>query len=84
MQGHVQLPRMKRILASVVFNTLAVVLIFSSSTRASRSEAQDMLSKKISIQVNNEPVKKVFRNLNRLTGVKFAYNSELFEENKKS
>ncbi|QIP12973.1 TonB-dependent receptor [Spirosoma aureum] len=83
MQVHKQLPLLGRILVGVVFNTLVVILIFSGSSQAFRSETQDMLSKKISIQVNNEPVKKVFRNLNRLTGVKFVYNSGLIDENKR-
>lgn len=62
---------------------LIVILITADISRAVPTGAQDILSQKISIQVNNQEIKTVLGKLNKLTQIHFTYSSALIRSQKK-
>ncbi|MCF2505859.1 SusC/RagA family TonB-linked outer membrane protein [Dyadobacter sp. CY107] len=62
---------------------LLIAFIFSSLSAAAIVDAQDMLNQKVTIQVNNQEIKSVLNKLNKLTQIRFTYNSSLIRSQQK-
>jgi len=77
MKIHRQLFRLLRISMRVSIYQLVIALIFAGVSLADDAHGQDMLNQKITINANNESIKEVLRQLNKLTSVRFTYNSTL-------
>ncbi len=62
---------------------LFIALIFATVSAAGTVGAQDILNQKITIQVNNLEMKTVLNKLNKLTQLRFTYNSSLIKTQRK-
>jgi TonB-linked SusC/RagA family outer membrane protein len=80
---HRHLPRLLRITMRVSIYQLIISFIFAGATLAENVRAQDLLNQNITINLKNESVKEVLRQINKLTSVRFTYNSTLSLANKK-
>ncbi|MCF2491380.1 SusC/RagA family TonB-linked outer membrane protein [Dyadobacter sp. CY347] len=62
---------------------LLIAFIFVHISLARIVDAQDMLNQKVTIQVTNQEIKTVLNRLNKLTQVRFTYNSALIRSQQK-
>ncbi|CAG5069172.1 hypothetical protein DYBT9623_01908 [Dyadobacter sp. CECT 9623] len=65
------------------FYQLIIAFIFANISLAGPVGAQDILNQRITIQVTNQDMKSVLTRLNKLTQVKFTYNSSLIRTQQK-
>lgn len=63
----------------ISFVQLLVMAVFANISLAGPSEAQEMLDRRISIQVSTQKVDVVLNQLSQLSGVKFMYSPELIQ-----
>jgi TonB-dependent SusC/RagA subfamily outer membrane receptor len=75
-----------RLLYSVIklsFFQLVLTCIFSSVASATIVDAQEILSQKVTIEVNNQDMKSVLTKLNKLTQIRFTYSSAIINSQRK-
>jgi TonB-linked SusC/RagA family outer membrane protein len=75
--------RLLRITMRVSFFQMVIACLFAGAASSKDAAAQDMLNQRVSIDLKNEQIKNVLRELNSLTGVRFTYKSSLLQTNKK-
>src|SRR5687768_17146183 len=56
---------------------LLIVLATATVAAAGTVGAQDVLSQRVTLQANNQEIKTVLNKLNKLTQIRFTYNSSL-------
>ena len=83
MKIHRHFLRLLRITMRVSFYQLFIAFIFAGASLAETARAQDMLNQKITLSTSNENIKNVLRQLNKLTGMRFTYKSDLLQDNRK-
>jgi TonB-dependent starch-binding outer membrane protein SusC len=83
MKIHRHYSRLLRITMRVSIYQLIIAFLFAGASLADNAFSQDMLNQKITLNASNENVKSVLRKLNKLTGVRFTYQSALLDDNKK-
>ncbi|NIJ54077.1 SusC/RagA family TonB-linked outer membrane protein [Dyadobacter arcticus] len=67
----------------ISFYQLLIAFILGAAATANANGAQDILNQRITIQVNNQEIKTVLAKLNKLTQVRFTYNSSLIRSQEK-
>ncbi|MCF0063000.1 SusC/RagA family TonB-linked outer membrane protein [Dyadobacter chenwenxiniae] len=77
MKKHRVLPRPFYGATRIALYQLLIAFIFANISASAIAGAQDMLNQKVTIQVNNQEIKAVLNKLNKLTQIRFTYNSSL-------
>ncbi len=67
----------------ITFTQIVLCLTFISISYANKTSAQDVLSKRITVTVQNTEIKKVIVQLQRLTDAKFIYSSQTIDAGRK-
>ena len=60
---------------------LAAVIVFSLNNKSVRAQ-ENILERKIRLEMDQEPLHKAFMHLNQITDYKFSYNSDLVDDDK--
>jgi TonB-linked SusC/RagA family outer membrane protein len=83
MKKHRQLSKLLFSAMRISFYQLLIAFIFTGLATAGTVGAQDILNQKVSIQVSNAEMKTVLTKLNKLTQLRFTYNTALIRSQKK-
>lgn len=67
----------------ITFIQIALALIFSFSSYANNVEAQAVLNKPVTVVAEQKTVKKILVQIQKQTGVKFTYSSDVIDINRK-
>jgi TonB-linked SusC/RagA family outer membrane protein len=83
MKKHRHLSRLLYGVMKISLCQLFIAFIFASISAAGTVGAQDVLNQKVTIQVNNQEIKTVLTQLNKLTQIRFTYSSALIRAQQK-
>jgi TonB-linked SusC/RagA family outer membrane protein len=83
MKKHRHLSRHLHRFMKISLYQLIIAFVFGSFASAGPVGAQDILNQRITLQVNNQEIKTVLNKLNKLTQLRFTYNSSLVRAQQK-
>ncbi|GAB4021351.1 TonB-dependent receptor [Spirosoma koreense] len=62
---------------------ILIALVFTSLTMAHNTHAQELLTRRVTLQIANQSIKTVLNRLSKLTNVRFTYSSSLIHAERK-